>query len=216
MEKGILQIFWVIIIIAILAFNIIKRVSANKKKDRTVNDGRTREDNSYRKDNDRKPVKKIDWENIIGNILGVEFDKPQLRKVSSPREEFDEADYVDGETVKDVIPEDESIEAGISEFHTSIEDRHLETTLKPETEFHTSIEDRHLETTLKPETELDSSNLVHTAKIKHHKDIKCKKSRIIKNKILNKHDLQTAIIFSEIIGPPVSRRKATHHGRRQS
>ncbi len=203
MEVGILQLFWIFLFLAILAFNVIKRVSANKKKENTIKGRKTVDDEGYRKDKEIKPAKKIEWESIIGNIFGVEFDNPQLKRVRAPREEveeLEEAEHVDTEKRHDVVVDDDSMKAEISELHSSIEDRHIDTITG----------DTILDTTLKPEKESDSVYHVNVPENNYNKEAKIRK--VIRNKILSKNDLKTAIIFSEIIGPPVSRRKRSGHG----
>ena len=198
MDSGVSQLFWVIIIITIFGASIIKRFLANKAKANARNNAREQDD----VDSDRpKPVRRqqttSEWENFLGDMFGVKpvrapDDRPKTRnRPEAEHVETKEKEAIAHESVE--LEESGILEgSGISEFHSTIEDRHLKSTIEDDAAKQ-SISGSDI---FRPLSASGSEYELHTKK----------KSEVL-NYMSKKEGLKNAIIYSEIIGPPVGLRK---------
>ncbi|MGR3319297.1 MAG: hypothetical protein ACUZ8O_12570 [Candidatus Anammoxibacter sp.] len=200
MDSGVSQLFWIIIIITVFVASVVKRFLANKAKANARNNAREQEGAGSVKPRPVRQQTTSEWENFLGDMFGV---KPVKAQDNRPEiENRPEAKYVEAEAAeeKETITH-ESVElekpgileeSGISEFHSTIEKRHLKSTTEEDAAkqsiFETDI--------FKPLSVSGSEYELRTKK----------RSYILKN-MFRKEGLKNAIIYSEIIGPPVGLRK---------
>ena len=187
MEIGLLQLFWLVLIMAIFIVSAIKRYLRNKKSQSKLSNIniREREELKRRKLQDKKV--KTGWEEFMSDMLGVE--PIEIRPKRPEKEDRPELKHKEKKKKEEVAKTEsiETVESGIREFHTSIEDRHIKSQLE-EKVLQPTIAESHIV----PVTTKQKKEKVYTP---------------LSNRIFRKNGFKEAIIFSEIISTPVVLRK---------
>lgn len=215
METGILQLFWVIVIVTIFAATLVKRLFNNKKGDQQA-----RRSGSERKDIVRpEPGKRRlmhEWQDMVDDMLDRESMRTQQTEPRSSRRRLTEDVAVDendsgynnrveedetkddeaGDMDADRVPSDQH--GNVSEFHATIEDRHIKPSIDDVTANHSAIYT----------PPILSTSFEHEEK--RGKIKKTRRSPI--HAILARDGLRNAIIYAEIIGLPKGlKRKGEHY-----
>ena len=203
MDSSVSQLFWIIIIITVFAASVVKRFLANKAKANARNNAREQEGAGSVKPRPVRQQTKSEWENFLGDMFGVKPVKAQDNRPeieNRPEAKYVEAEAEEEEEEKETITH-KSVElkkpeileeSGISEFNSTIEKRHLKST----TEKNAAKQSISESDIFKP---LSASGPEYELQTK-------KRSNVLKN-MFRKEGLKNAVIYSEIIGPPVGLRK---------
>lgn len=195
MEIGILQLFWVVLILVIFIASVVKRYLSNKKSRDRLSRENVRDREQDKSIKLRKQRGRPEWEDFMSDMFGIEpiqiktrkppkKDRAETKQVVTKENEYKE--YVDKKSP-------ELMEEGISEFHGTIEDRHIKS---------------QIEEVLKPsaiEPHVISSSFESEQGYKP--EIERKKIKSLHYNIFKKDGLKNAIIYSEIIGSPIGLRK---------
>ncbi|MDR4508107.1 MAG: hypothetical protein MRJ65_07715 [Candidatus Brocadiaceae bacterium] len=192
MEIGILQLIWFVFIVVIFLASIIKRSLNRKSQERLPGKNvRKREEN---KDIDSgKQQRKPGWQEFLATLYGNESIPVQIQKKIERRQK--QATYSEA-------MENESAESNTApsedrktpEFHAKIEDRHLTSDLEKKV-LKSSIQDQHIHSKF--------SELQDEGK----KKTRPRQTVAHSLKIHQKGGPKDAIIFSEIIAPPLGLRR---------
>lgn len=202
MEIGLLQLFWLVLIMAIFIASAIKRYLRNRKAQNKLSNVNVREREELKRRRAQDQKSKSGWEDFMSDMFGVEpieirTRRPQSEDRRKPRHK----EIKKKEKVKTEILEVEAVESGINEFHSSIEDRHIESQLN-ENVLQSAI--------AKPQI---VSSVESKAKEEYKHQKMQKEYSPIAHSIFRKNGFKEAIIFSEIIGTPVALRKKSRFKR---
>lgn len=193
MEIGILQLFWLVIILVIFIASVVKRyISAKKSRDRLSkeNVGNMEEVKRIRPERQQG---RPEWEDFMSDMFGIEPIRVKSQKplenvvIRTKKTETEEKKYADEKM-------EELTEQGMPEFHATIEDRHIKSKIE--------------EDVLKPsvsEPHVVSASFESGQESKP--EIEGKKIKAMPYNIFKENGLKDAIIYSEIIGLPIGLRK---------
>ncbi|MGR3221052.1 MAG: hypothetical protein ACUZ8H_14745 [Candidatus Anammoxibacter sp.] len=189
MDSGVSQLFWIVIIITVFAASVVKRFLVNKSKTNAKNN--IREQDGVGESKPARQQTTSEWENFLGDMFGV---KPVREPNNRPGiERRPKANHIEAKEKKQTAHENVvGEEHGITEFHTTIEDRHLKSSIE-------------VDAAKKSLFESDIFGPLSTSWEEYA--LRTKKRSEILNNMFKKGGLKDAIIYSEIIGPPVGLRK---------
>ncbi len=199
-------IFW-LLVIAFVVITTIKRIKKQKEQEENARRDGNKLKNA-RPGTSRETQKGNNWEEFLDNVLGgvetgaVPTENRRPQELSGPHsEKRDETEVEEtGASLLNASTKDEHKtvsynESGIHHLHSAIEGRNAKT----------EIEEHVLTSSFEQsKTELALPDFYGDSKTAYDK------KKRTKHAILQKGLLKKAIVFSEIIGPPVSLRKKDH------
>ncbi|MCF6149803.1 MAG: hypothetical protein E3K37_14200 [Candidatus Kuenenia sp.] len=192
MEIGILQLIWFVIIIVIFLVSILKH-SLNRKSKERLPEEKVRNRQEPGDIHSKRQKMKPEWQDLLDTVFGnerlqmqtgKEVNKTQGQDISAETVENDSAERKAGKSGDQKIPE----------FHAAIEDQHLKSDLEKNI-LKPSIQGQHIYPTLSEFKD-------------EYKKITIPKQTITPSyKIHRKGGPKDAIIYSEIIAPPLGLRE---------
>ena len=207
MKTDISQLIWLAIILIILFSSIIKRILSQRSKGKPAK----RNVSEYDKRPEIKPEKQknqMGWQDFITNVFGLETPQVQIRR----QNENGESEFHDHTIRKQEDKKTKQSDSHVDSSHNAIGGSNYHDPVKPHIQnLKTSIEGRHINSKVEKqqlETTITDHFISSTQAEYGNNEEKRDKNKInILDKIATKGVLKNAIIFSEIIRPPVSKRK---------
>lgn len=188
MEIGILQLIWFVFIVVILLASIIKR-SLNRKSQERFSGKNVRRREESRDINSGKQQGKSGWQDLLDTMYGNERLPVQTqRKVKRGLRQATYSETTANESAESRTVKSEGQKT--PEFRAVIEDRHLKSALEKDV-FKSTIQGQR----------------IHSTKEAYKKKTSPKQAGIHPYKIHQKEGPKDAIIFSEIIAPPLAFRR---------
>ncbi|MBE7547887.1 MAG: hypothetical protein K8F34_14080 [Candidatus Kuenenia stuttgartiensis] len=192
MEIGILQLIWFVFIVVILLASIIKR-SLNRKSQERFSGKNVRRREESRDINSGKQQGKSGWQDFLDTMSGNEHLPVQTqKKVKGGQRQATYSETMANESAESRAVKSEAHKT--PEFRAVIEDRHLKSAPEKDV-FKSTIQGQRIHSTLSESKEA------------YKKKTSPKQAGIHPYKIHQKEGPKDAIIFSEIIAPPLALRR---------
>lgn len=192
MEIGFTQLFWLVIILTVFVLSVLKRFKQQKQKDK-ITDKSVEE---FTEDEPEEFKYRLDLNSFVNKALGLEtiHDKPIIKKNSNTR--LPNKTETNSEKI---VTEIENTSFNNNNDHT-ITDK-----------LHSTIKEQHLHSPIGNSSFGPSFNkpsadgvLIHSYETQNNAYEQINKRKI---NVFENDSLKKAIIFSEIISPPISLRK---------
>ncbi|QII13670.1 hypothetical protein KsCSTR_42910 [Candidatus Kuenenia stuttgartiensis] len=192
MEIDILQLIWFVFIVVILLAGIIKR-SLNRKSQERFSGNNVRRREESRDINSGKQQGKSGWQDLLDTMYGNEHLPVQTqKKVKGGQRQATYSETMANESAESRAVKSEARKT--PEFRAVIEDRHLKSAPEKDV-FKSTIQGQRIHSTLSESKEA------------YKKKTSPKQAGIHPYKIHQKEGPKDAIIFSEIIAPPLALRR---------
>lgn len=185
---GLEQLIWIVLLLVILLVSVIKRIIGQKRGKRLdrVNLG----ESIVKKETSARPRPKerdTEWERFLRDMLGIET--PVYKTEKEPKEK----PVSDSERVADIS---EKVEIGLEPVSA---EKELDKPVRIKSKSHPvpEVEKRHLKPTIEE----------HYVKVEESGVKMEKEMAVAPFNLFKKVGLKDAIVYSEIIGPPLAKRK---------